>query len=483
MARGWIGLWIAGLVTVAGLSAAAGPGTTGDAKAPPNHRVVRITPPDAAGPAEVSVAINPTNTDHLVAVSIQRIGKSRRHTTNFAYVSTDGGRSWKSAAVPSNPGRLIQGDDVVAFTADGLAVWGYIAFEGLRQPRPERASNGIFVRTSRDGLAWTHPVTLVEHVHTVTPFEDKPWLRADRSKASPYRGHLYAAWTRFDDYGSTDPDDRSHIYFARSQDGGKSFSVPHRISEKPGDCLDDSHTLMGAVPAVGPKGEVYVVWPGPEGIIFTQSMDGGLTFGKNRVLIDTPGGWNFTVAALPRCNGTPSMDVDVSAGKDAGSIYVCWVDLRCCDPDVFLIASRDGGKTWGEPVRVNDDPPHNGKDQFFAWMAVDPVDGAVNVGFYDRRDCEGTQTGLTLARSVDGGRTFVNHKIAQEPFACDPAVFFGDYLGVDAYGGRVAVAYMHHVGAGNTALSAAVFDFDPGTQMPRAAHSFQSDGSTAPSRG
>jgi hypothetical protein len=468
---------------VSGVPGLPGPAAVSCGKAPPNHRVVRITPPEAFGPAEVSVAINPTNPDHLVAASIQVGGKSRRHTTNFAYVSTDGGQLWKSAAVPSNPGRLTQGDDVVAFTADGLAVWGYIAFQGIRQPRPERAGNGVFVRTSRDGLSWTHPTTLVEHVHTVTPFEDKPWLRADRSKGSPYRGNLYAAWTRFDEYGSANPDDRSHIYFARSTDGGQSFSVPLRISDRPGDCRDDSHTLMGAVPAVGPKGEVYVVWPGPEGIVFTQSLDGGQHFTKNRVVIDTPGGWNFDVAGLPRCNGTPSVDVDISAGKEAGSIYVCWVDLRSCDPDVFLIASRDGGKNWGAPVRVNDDPPRNGKEQFFAWLAVDPVDGAVNVGFYDRRDCEGTRTGLTLARSVDGGRTFVNHKIAQEPFECDPTVFFGDYLGVDACGGRVVVAYMHHVGAKKTALSAAVFDFEPGTQKARAAHSFQSAGNTAPSRG
>ena len=72
-------------------------------------------------------------------------------------------------------------------------------------------------------------------------------------------------------------------------------------------------------------------------------------------------------------------------------------------------------------------------------MAVDPVDGSVNIAFYDRRDLEGSKTGLTLARSTDGGRTFVNHKIKQEPFECQPKTFFGDYIGVDAFGGRVAI--------------------------------------------
>ena len=62
---------------------------------------------------------------------------------------------------------------------------------------------------------------------------------------------------------------------------------------------------------------------------------------------------------------------------------------------------------------MNDDPVGNGAAQFFTWMAVDPVDGSVNVVFYDRRDLAGTLTGLTLARSTDGGQTFVNHQIDQ----------------------------------------------------------------------
>lgn len=46
---------------------------------------------------------------------------------------------------------------------------------------------------------------------------------------------------------------------------------------------------------------------------------------------------------------------------------------------MFLLASRDGGRTWGAPVRVNDDP--KGAAQMFTWMAVDPVDGSVNIVF------------------------------------------------------------------------------------------------------
>jgi hypothetical protein len=114
---------------------------------------------------------------------------------------------------------------------------------------------------------------------------------------------------------------------------------------------------------------------------------------------------------------------------------------------------------------VNDDALKNGKAQFFTWMAIDPMDGAVNVVFYDRREGKGTQTGLTLARSIDGGRTFVNHKIDVPLFSANERTFFGDYSSISAYDGRVVPAFMHFVGAGGSlAVSVALFRFKLGTQ-------------------
>src|SRR5262249_57524851 len=121
------------------------------------------------------------------------------------------------------------------------------------------------------------------------------------------------------------------------------------------------------------------------------------------------GGWSRRAAGLEWHYGLPVTGVDISRGRDRRSVYVCWIDTRHGDPDVFLAALRDGGATWAEPVRVNDDPPGNGKEQLFAWLAVDPRDGSVNVVFYDRREYKRTLTGVTLARSVDGGRRFVNY--------------------------------------------------------------------------
>jgi hypothetical protein len=435
-------------------------------KAGPVPRVSRVTPDEAAGAVEVSAAIDPTNPDHMVAVSIARM-REHRGITDFAYVTNDAGRTWKM--VPrDNPHAVQQGDDVVTFTPGGVAVHAFISFAGIRQPRPRKAHSGIVTSTSRDGVTWDAQVPVVEHFNSVEPHEDKPWVRADVSKDSPHRGNLYVAWTRFDVYGSPKPEHKSHIYFSRSLDSGKSFAAPIKISDQPGDARDKSDTLMGACPAIGPKGEVYVVWTGPKSVFLTKSTDAGLTFGKNAAIADCAG-WDFPVAGLGRASGNASMGVDLTKGKDRGSLYVCWADGRNGDPDVFLATSRDGGETWGKPVRVNNDAKGNGREQWFPWLVVDPVDGSVNIAYYDRGAREGTLTDVTLARSVDGGRTFAYYKLNESAYDLSKLGFFGDYLGIDCYDGRVAVLWMHPVNAARKlGISSAVLDFEPGTQEARA---------------
>ncbi len=452
---------ILGLVLLIG-SIAQEPKPEGKPKPGVAHQVVRVSAPDARRPVETSVAINPTKPEHVVAVSFQS-GRGSPGTSNYAYTSRDGGLTWKTVAA-HNPERRTQGDDAVAFGPDGRAYHTYISFAGIRAPRPTRALTGIFCSSSSDGLEWAPPVPVVDHVNSVEPFEDKPYLVVDCVKDSPHHGNIYVAWTRFDAYGSKNPEHKSHIYLARSRDRGKSFQPAVRVSDKPGDAVDDDNTVEGAVPSVGPKGEVYLAWAGPLGLVFDQSTDGGWTFGADQVIAQMPGGWVSPVPGLQRHNGLPVTGVDLSQGKDRGSVYVNWIDARNGDLDVFLLASRDGGKTWDAPVRVNDDPKGNDKHQLFTWMAVDPQDGSVNVVFYDRRDREGTQTGLTLARSVDGGRSFVNHPINQAAFETQHAGFLGDYIGIAAFGGRVVAVYPHLADGKQLVLSAAVFRFRMGTQ-------------------
>ena len=430
------------------------------------HRVVRITSPDAQNPNEVSIAIDPTDPDRIIAVSRGSDPESGR-STNFEYLSADRGATW-AAAPAQNPEGRSQGDDAIAIAEDGTAHHSYISFSGLRQERPEQPSNGIFVASSRDGgRRWADPVAVLDHRNSITPFEDKPYLTVDRVPGSPHHGRVHIAWTRFDVYGSDHPDDRSHIFISHSPDGGRSFTAPVRVSDVGGDTLDSDGTLEGAVPAVGLDGDVYLVWAGPAGLVFDRSDDGGWTWGDDRIIQPTPGGWDIDVDGLNRHNGMPVTGVDRSDGPSRGTLYVNWIDERHGDPDAFLIASADGGDNWSAPVRINDDTIGNGAAQLFTWMAVDPADGSVNVVFYDRRGLDGTRTGVTLARSVDGGRTFVNHPIDLEPFACNETIFFGDYTGIDAHDGLVTPTFMHFIDEVEMAVSVAIFEFRPGTQQPR----------------
>ena len=423
------------------------------------HQVVRITDEGFRAPAELSIAINPANEENVVVVSLARGPAGGPSTTNYAYVSRDGGVTWKTVAQP-NPQKRTQGDDAVTFDAEGTAYRSYISFDGIRVQRPTKARTGIFVSRSDDGgLTWQEGVPTVDHINTVKPFEDKPWLVTDNVSESPHFGNVYVAWTRFDEYGSPDPADSTQILFSRSTDRGRTFSVPLQISDSGGDAKDGDDTVEGAVPAVGPDGTVYVAWAGPRGIVLDRSLDGGWTFGEDRVIAQNPEGWELPVPGMTRHNGMPVTGVDLSMGPDRGSVYVNWIDNRNGDLDVFVAASRDGGETWEQPVRVNDDPVGNGKAQLFTWMAVDPVDGSVNVVFLDRRNTTGMAQEVTVARSADGGRTFQNLKVDQEAFSCSERVFYGDYLAIAAHGGRVVAGWPRCGEDRTLALFAAVFQF------------------------
>jgi len=428
------------------------------------QKVFRVSDPDASGSAEVSIAINPKNPDNLVAASLALGRPPRPQYGSYNYSSMDGGRTWKTIPV-ADPKNLTQGDDVVYFGADGIAYHIHLSFEGILTARPKRAENGMLVETSVDGgLTWADAVPAINHENSVTPFEDKPGIVVDNAPQSKYKGNVYVAWTRFDVYGSNDPNCHSNIYFTRSTDHGKSFTMPVNISDSVGDCRDSDNTVEGAVPAVAPNGDVYIVWAGPLGLVFKKSTNGGETFDKEKVISQMPGGWDFGVSGLKRANGMAVTGVDLSSGPNKGTLYVNWIDARNGDPDVFVMSSKDGGETWSTPVRVNDDPVKNGKAQFFTWMSVDPVDGSINTVFYDRRDTEGATTKLTMARSVDGGKTFVNHKIDAPAFKCDDKAFFGDYSSISAYNGRVVPMFMHFDEQKKLVVSVALFHFKPGTQ-------------------
>ena len=118
---------------------------------------------------------------------------------------------------------------------------------------------------------------------------------------------------------------------------------------------------------------------------------------------------------------------------------------------------------------VNEDVPGNVREQWFPWMVVDPIDGSINIAYYDRGATTETNANITLARSIDGGKSFQYTRLNDHPYDLNRLGFFGDYLGIDSIGGRVAVLWMHPLDeARKLGLSGTVLDFELGSNRVKA---------------
>ena len=380
---------------------------------------VQINDPSSSDPEEVSIAINTANTQLLAAGA----------NIAYSYHSEDGGLTWTESVISSSLG--VWGDPSLIY--DGL---GNLYFAHLSNP-----INGgywidrIVVQKSTDnGVTWSDGAGI--GYNPPQKNQDKEWLAVDLT-GSPYHGNVYITWTEFDSYGSSSSSDSSRILFSRSTDQGETWSEPILVSDVSGDCIDSDNTTEGAVPAVGPNGEIYVSWAGPLGLMFDKSTDGGLTFGADVFVSDIPGGWDYNISGIYRANGLPITACDVSDSPYRGNIYINWSDQRngTSDTDIFLAKSTDGGATWSDPKRVNND--FGNRQQFFTWMDVDQTTGYVYFVFYDRRNTTGNMTDVYVARSVDGCETFQNFKINEDTFDTNSGVFFGDYIDIATYDGKI----------------------------------------------
>jgi hypothetical protein len=390
----------------------------------PNAQVIPLTPTPGYF-TEPSITVNPGNPQQIVAVF--------QDNAHAAY-SQDEGRTWQVVDVAPKNFR-VSGDVSTTFDNQGHAFICYIAFDKLGTFNywgHGATRNGIFVRRSLDGgKTWEGNDHAVAEQSTTPgiPFEDKPYIVADDNPKSRFAGNLYVGWTR---WRLTD----SQMVISRSTDDGQTWSAPIEIDAHPGLPRDDNGAAEGFDGAVGPDGMLYAVWSQDNDIMFTVSRDGAKTFSHARAIIHTAP-IMFAVDALERANGFPQIAIDPKSKR----LYVTWSDYRNGDIDIFLSSSDNGGKRWTPAVRVNNDPIHDGADQFFQWLAVDPINGSVNVMFYDRRkDPQNRKQIVTLARSTDGGRTFSNYAWTDDEFESND-VFFGDYTGLAAYGGRVYGAW------------------------------------------
>jgi len=373
---------------------------------------------------EPSIAINPKNTDQIIAGSV----------LNDFYYSKDGGKSWSSESLHSKYG--VWGDPVLMFDTSNTAYYFHLASYKetshldriVCQKATINEENELRVEMFDEGT-FTEP--------NGTKVQDKQWTVFNKAT-----NEIYMTWTQFDAYDSDKAEDSTIIVFSKSGDQGATWSKPKRISYYAGDCLDGDDTVEGAVPAVGPNGEIYVTWTGPKGLVFQKSLDGGETWMPKETMIEKQyGGWALDIPGIYRANGLPILKCDLSNGPNKGALYLNWCDQRngVEDTDVWLMKSTDGGETWQKPVRVNQDDSK--RHQFFTWITLDPTTGYLYFVYYDRRNTDGTDTETYLSYSKDGGATFTDLKISKKAFTPDPDLFFGDYLNIDAVNGQIVAIW------------------------------------------
>ena len=366
---------------------------------------------DQYGCNEPTVIINPKNTDQLYAGA---------NLDNY-YYSVDGGLTWETGVIHSSAYGVWGDPSLICDTA------GAFYFFHLSNPAQGNWIDRIVCqKVTEPGGVWTDGTYTGLNGDKV---QDKEWPTVDRSN-----NRIYVTWTQFDVYGSANPDHKSNIMFSKSTNGAETWSQALRINEVSGDCIDSDNTTEGAVPCIGPDGEIYVSWGGPVGLVFDRSLDGGETWIDQDIFVsEIPGGWEYSIPGIYRANGMPVTICDTSGGQYNGTIYINWSDQRngSNDTDIWFVKSTDGGDTWSDALRVNDDPP--GKHQFFTWMTLDQVTGYIYIVFYDRRDYDGSQTDVYMAMSTDGGESFINFRISETPFIPYSSIFFGDYTNITAH--------------------------------------------------
>lgn len=371
---------------------------------------------------EEMVCINPT--DPLNAVALWRDFREGYRRVGIGY-TFDGGQTWHDTllVVPPHPR---QSDPVLAVDDDGnffactlCLVWG-------------DGPSGIYVQKSSDGgVNWGDPVVVVDSNENF--FEDKQWIAIDRSPA-PSNGNIYIPWARFDANFQ-----QNQVVLSASHDNGESYGHPVAVS--------DGRAIQWPTVAVGMEGEVYVAWYSgwPLGVYMDISYDEGLTFGTDVLLSDINTGStqiNGEILVFPY----PALASDVSLTSPyLGNVYVAHMDRNGSDMDIFFKSSNDGGQTWSEPVRINDDPEHNGADQFHPWITVDEG-GVIHAIFYDRRlDDNNWLFDLFYTRSEDAGQTWSTNEritdVSSDPSQARLAGLIGEYIGLSATQGEVQMVW------------------------------------------
>lgn len=380
--------------------------------------------------SENSIFVNPNNTDHILqSNNSTQNPPGTLYGANY-FLSYNSGQTWGGSIYGA--GGSNSGDPTTAINLNGRMFVGYIS-----------SNYGQGVSYSDNGTNW---VAVQCANATGNGILDKNHLWIDNSPTSPYVGNLYNAWTDF--YGPNN----NNIEFMRSTNAGVSWTNKQNISS----AVNAGSHNQGVNIQTGPNGEVYVVWaiydswPSDEKAIgFARSLNGGVSFSPATRIINNIRGIRSTgVGKNHRVNSFPSMAVDISGGQYNGHIYVVWANVgvpgvnQGTSVDIYMIKSTNQGQTWSAPIKVNQDPTGLGRKHYFPWITCDPETGTLSVIYYDDRNVGGNKCETWCSVSFDGGETWEDFRVSDVDFTPSPIPglaqgYMGDYLGIAARGAKV----------------------------------------------
>ncbi len=195
--------------------------------------------------------------------------------------STDGGRTWMDAiSIPQWPywGTLDIGPngEVYVVGTDGVGFW---------MSRSTNAAN----RSVTPAFDLTSAVDLGGPMLYGAPGVNpdgllgQPWIAVDRSEG-PTRGNVYVLGTV-----TNQPGNFTDIMFARSTDGGATWSAPRRINDDP--LVQHAWHWFGTL-SVAPDGRIDACWNDTRNnpnnrfseLYFSYSRDGGTTWSPNQAI-------------------------------------------------------------------------------------------------------------------------------------------------------------------------------------------------------
>jgi hypothetical protein len=398
---------------------------------------------------ELAIVVNPKVPTHLLAGSNDYFYRFNNSTgvrqaivpTGF-FTSFDAGRRWVDGQIPMRSGNGA-GDPSPAFNArlsGNTARTGWAMMAQLENvgglSGPFVAQGDVSVSWSRDGgIGWSEPVTVMKGKGaSIGPanratFFDKEWLTVDNNPSSPFYGRAYLVAARFLN-GLQGSYAESPVYFAWSDDGGRTWSRPREISGSNPLCSVQSSGPVGEcdengfpIPEVAPNGDLVVhfqntniaaAWETPgefeSTLLAVRSTDGGQTFSDPVVIAhledgyaDTP--WSVigrqTVTGHQirwQSPGTITSDPtdsehwvvvyndnragihDAAPASCIGEIIGSPPDYNPCgavtNTDIYLAESWDGGRSWTPRIPLDS----AAGDQWFPWADF-RSDGSLAVAY------------------------------------------------------------------------------------------------------